>query len=168
MSPDVTDAPMTFSMPAAQEVGVRVGAVALDDHVVALGDDLDDLLGHQLADERVVEGDVEGLLVLDQAVVRDDRDALINRGLHGRLDRRAVLGQDDEHLRAIGDELLDVRRLLLGGRTGVSADVRAARSLDDLLDAGLVPLGPALFLEVVPGHADLAAGGGLRAAGAAP
>ena len=56
----------------------------------------------------------------------------IDRGLHGRLDRRAVLGQDDEHLRAIGDELLDVRRLLLGGRTGVGADVRAARSLDDL------------------------------------
>ena len=35
------------------------------------------------------------------------------------------------------------------------------------LDAGLVPLGPALFLEVVPRHADLAAGGGATRCGGA-
>ena len=54
---------------AAQEVGVRVGGRALDHHVVAFGLRLQHGAGLHPADLDVVEGQVEGARVLDQAVV---------------------------------------------------------------------------------------------------
>ena len=85
----------------AQEVGVGVGGVALDDHVPALWHDVEDRLGLELADLDVVERDVEGARVLDQAVVGDDRHTLPDRARHRGLDGRAVLGEDDEHVGAL-------------------------------------------------------------------
>ncbi len=59
----------------AEEVRVGVGLVALDDDEVAGALDLQQRLGLQLADEDVVEGDVERARIFDQAVIRDDGDA---------------------------------------------------------------------------------------------
>ena len=128
--------------------------------------DLQERLGLHLADELVVEGDVEGLRILDQAVIGDDRDAVGDRRGDGRLDGRAVLGEDDDDLGALRDQVLDVRRLRLGRRLRVVRDVRAAAGLDRRLEGRLVPLRPALFLVVVPGDADDAVGGRRRPLGA--
>ncbi len=65
----------------AEEVGVGVGLVALDDHVVARRHRGEDGLRLHAPDLDVVEGDVERVRVLDQSVVGDDRDALADRGL---------------------------------------------------------------------------------------
>ena len=74
-----------------------------------------------------------------------------------RLDRRPVLGEDDQDLRALRDQLLDVGGLGLGRRLGVVRDVLGAGCVEGRLDGRLVPLGPALLLVVVPGDADRAA-----------
>src|SRR4029079_1174188 len=145
---------------AAQEAGVVVGLVALDDRVVAFGLGLQDLAGLHAADLGVVEGQVQDLGILDQPVVRDDRDALAGGLGDRRQDRDVVLGQDDDHLGAARDQALDVGGLGLGGRLGVVRDVLPAAILDGLLEGGLIPLRPSLFLVVVPGHADGAVGGG--------
>src|SRR5664280_236095 len=144
----------------AQEVGVGVGLVALDDREVALRDLGHDGLRLELADEDVVEGDVQRLRRLDEAVVGDDRDALADRAVNGRLDRGPVLGEDDHDLRALRDEVLDVRRLRLGRRLRVIRDVGVAGGGERGLDRRLVPLRPALLLVVVPRDADGAPTGG--------
>ena len=68
----------------AQEVGVGVGLVALDDDVVALGHLGEDRLRLHAADLDVVERQVQHRRILDEAVVGDDRDpatALATDGL---------------------------------------------------------------------------------------
>ena len=71
---------------------------------------------------------VEGARVLDEAVIGDDRDALVEGALDGRQDGGAVLGEDDERVRALRDELLDVRELLrcIGRRVGLMYEAPAA------------------------------------------
>ena len=143
-----------LQLSAVQEVGVRVGRVALDEDVVALGLHLlKTSRACMRADFLVVEGDVEGIRILDQAVVADDRDALVDRLLHGRRNRVGILGEDDQHIGALRDQVLDVGQLLLGRRLGVGRDVLGAGGVERRLDRRFVGL-PALFLEVVPGHAD--------------
>ena len=63
------------------------------------------------------------------------------------------------------DQRVDVGRLLLGLEVGVGVDVLAARGLDGLLDVRLVMRRPARLLEVVPRHADRAAGRRPRSGG---
>ena len=140
-----------------ERLGVRVARVALDQDVVALRDLLDDRVRLGLADEDVVEGDVQGARVLDQAVVRDDRDARRLRLRDRRQDRLGVLREDDQDLGALRDHGVDVGRLLLVAQVGVGIDVLAAGALDRLLDVRLVMRRPARLLEVVPRHADGAA-----------
>src|SRR5262249_44995303 len=60
---------------------------------------------------------------------------------------------------ALRDQVLNVAGLRLRRRLGVVGDVLAAGGGDGGLDGGLIPLGPAFFLIVVPRHADGAAGG---------
>jgi hypothetical protein len=98
------------------------------------------------ADLDVVEGQVEGARVLDQAVIGDDRNALVGGGLHGGDDRLGVLRQDDQRVDALRDQALDVGQLL--GRRGlrVGRDVFGAGGVERGLDRRLVGL-PALFLE---------------------
>src|SRR5664280_591963 len=143
---------------APKEVGVGVGLVALDDGEVArrhLGKDCCRL---ELAHELVVERDVEGRRIFDQAVVRDDRDACSDGLGDGRLDGRSVLSQDDQDLGALADQVVDVVGLRLGRRLRVIRDVGRPAGSKRGLDGRLVPLGPALLLVVVPGHADHASG----------
>ena len=78
----------------------------------------------------------------------------LNRALHGRQDRLAVLRQDDQRVRTLRDQVLDVGQLLLRRRSGVRRDVLGAARLQRVLDRGLVPLRPALLVVVVPGDAD--------------
>ena len=80
--------------------------------------------------------------------------ALVTDGLDGR----PVLGEDDQDLGALRDELVDVGRLRRGARLRVVRDVLGAGRCESRLDGGLIPLGPALFRVVVPRDADLAAG----------
>ncbi len=110
------------------------------------GTTFEDGLRLQLADLDVVERHVERLGILDQAVVRDDRDALRDRAGHRRLDGRAVLGEDHEHVGALGDEVLDVAGLRLGRRLGVVRDVRAAAGLDRRPSAPARPTWPSALL----------------------
>src|SRR5439155_24823249 len=91
-----------------------------------------------------------------QAVIRDDRHAVLDRLRDRRLDGGAVLGKDDQHLRALRDQVVDVTCLSLSRRLRVVRDVLPAAGGDRCLDRGLVPLGPALLLIVVPGDADRA------------
>jgi hypothetical protein len=144
-------------VPVTQEVGVRVGSVALDDDVLALGHLGEHGLGLHPADLDVVERDVQDTGVLDQTVVRDDGHTVGDGVRDGRLDGGAVLGEDHEHVGALRDQVLDVAGLGLGGRLGVVRHVAAAAGLDRSLQRRLVPLRPALFLVVVPRHADDAA-----------
>ena len=74
--------------------------------------------------------------------------------LHRRQDRLTVLGQDDQRVRTLRDQVLDVGQLLLGRRSGVARDVLGPAGLKRVLDRGLVPLGPALFVVVVPRDPD--------------
>ena len=62
-------------------------------------------------------------------------------------------------LAPLRDQGVDVGQLLLVAEVGVGVDVRAAAGLDGLLDVRLVVRRPARLLEVVPRHADGAAGG---------
>ena len=77
-----------------------------------------------------------------------------DRARDRRLDGRPVLGEDDQHVGALGDQVLHVGGLRLGRRLGVVRHVGAAAGLDRLLDRRLVELGPAFLLVVVPGDAD--------------
>ena len=79
MSPRLHGVADDLLVAGAQEVGVGVGLVALDDDVVALGHLVEHRLGLHAADLDVVEGDVQRLRVLDQAVIGDDRNALGSR-----------------------------------------------------------------------------------------
>ena len=94
------------------------------------------------ADLDVVERDVEGVGILDQAVVGDDRHALRDRALDRRLDGRAVLGEDDEDVGALRDQVLEVAGLRLGRRLGVVGDVAAAAGLDRGLATPARPTSP--------------------------
>src|SRR5439155_15736255 len=136
--------------------------VALDDRVVALRLRREDGLRLELSHENVVEGDVKSLRVLDEPVIRDDRNAVLDRLRDGRLDRRPVLREDDQDLRALRDAVVDVAGLSLRRRLGAIGTVLAAASRDRSLDRGLIPLRPALFLIVVPRHTDRARRGGRR------
>jgi hypothetical protein len=69
--------------------------------------------------ERDVEVDVLGLA--DEAVVGDDRDALVSRVLQLAGERRAVDRRDDQELRALGDHLVDLLGL---GRDVVAGELQ--------------------------------------------
>ena len=110
MSPEAT---LSFrparSQPAGQEGGgVRVARVALDEDVVARGHLGDDRVCLGLADTDVVEGDVEDARILDEPVIRDDRDACVRGRLEGGTDGLVVLGQQDDDVGALLDEGVDV------------------------------------------------------------
>ena len=105
------------------------------------------------ADFLVVEGDVEGSRIFDQAVVADDRNAFVGGLFDGRADGVGVLSENDESVGALGDQRFDVGQLLGGGRLGVSGNILGADCFECLLDGGFVGL-PTLFLEVRPGNAD--------------
>ena len=138
---------------AAQEVGVGIGGRPLDHHVVALRCLFEHGGGLHPADLDIVEGQIEGARILDQPVIADDGDAFVRRGLDGRADGRAVLGEDDERVGAARDQALDVGQLL-GRRTlRVGGDVFGTRRFERGLDRRLVGF-PALFLEVGPADAD--------------
>ncbi len=104
----------------------------------------------------VVERQVEGAVVFDQAVIADDRDTFGSGLFDGRPDSVLVPGVDDEGVNALRDQRVDVGQLLFGGRLGVGRDVFVASGFDGGLHRGFVDL-PALFLELGPGHADLLA-----------
>ena len=142
-----------FHLAREQEVGVRIGRGALDEGVIAFRLGLLDFARLDAADFLVVEGQVEGVRVLDQAVIADHRNAVVDGGLHGRADGGGILRQDDQRIGALRDQRLHVGELLGGRRLGVRRNVGGAGGLEGLLDGRLVGL-PALFLEVGPGHAD--------------
>ena len=73
---------------------------------------------------------------------------------HRGQDRLTVLGQDDQRISALGDQVLDIGQLLLGRGAGIRGDVGSASSLEGGDDRGLVELGPPFFVVVVPGNAD--------------
>ncbi len=107
----------------------------------------------QAADFLVVEGDVEGSRVFDQAVVADDRNAFSGSLFDGRADCVGVLGENDQGVGALRDQRFDVGQLLCGRRLGVSGNVLGALGFECLLDGSFVGL-PTFFLEVGPGNAD--------------
>ena len=113
------------------------------------------------ADFLVVEGDVVDAGLLDQAVVGDHGDAALLGLGEGGDDRVLVHRQDDQRLRALGHQAVDVGQLLLGRAAGVRAHVRGAALGQFGLDGGLVGL-PAFLLEVGPAdtHHHLGVGGG--------
>ena len=73
-------------------------------------------VGLGLADADVIEGEVEDARILDEPVIRDDRDAGCRGGLEGRTHGLVVLGKQDDDVGALLDERVDVRDLLLGAR----------------------------------------------------
>jgi len=78
--------------------------------------------------------------------------ALLGLGQRGD-DRVLVHRQQDQRLRALGDQAVDVGELLLRRAAGVRADIGGAALGQFGLDGGLVRL-PALLLEVGPADAD--------------
>ena len=94
--------------------------------------DIDDILA--FAADRLRERFQVGLaelLVLDQLdvpvgillagrLVHDDLDAGVLRALEDRLERRAVVGDDADHVDLLGDQILDRAHLLsrIVGRSG--------------------------------------------------
>jgi hypothetical protein len=124
-----------------------------------------DELALQLADLVVVEGGVvvDGVRAVDEAVVRDDRDALALRVLEGRAEGLAVDGRDHEDLGAAGDLVLDLADLRVGLVVGVLEVDGAVVALELRLEA-LAVVDPAL--EAAGRHRDahVALGAGVVAA----
>ena len=98
--------------------------------------------------------------ILDQAVVRDDRDARVLGLLEGRQDRLVVLREQDQDLGALRDQRVDVGQLLLELRFASALMYLPPPSSTVFFRFGLVVRRPARLLEVVPRHADGAAGSG--------
>ena len=102
-------------------LGDRDAGQALDLHHVALAVELlGEVVGGRDADAVVVAADPGpvGALGGELAVDVDHRDALLH-GLEGHRGQRAALvGQDDQRVGVLGDELLDLRHL---GRRVVGA-----------------------------------------------
>ena len=143
-----------FHLAGEQEVGVRVGRVALDEDVVALRLHREHGARLHAADFLVVEGDVEGVRVLDQAVIADHRNAFVD----------GLLRRPGRWRRCPGPERSGRWRPARSGsrRRSAAWKQRTARRPRctwrrlprcTAFIAGFVGL-PALFLEVVPGHAD--------------
>ncbi len=88
-------------------------------------------LALQLADDLVVEGDVEvRVAVGDQAVVGDDRDSRLLRLVGDRRAGGLVERRDDDHVGAVGDRRLGLRHLPRRVALGVVGDhLRARRDL---------------------------------------
>ena len=142
-----------FALTFAQEVGVGVTWVTLDDGVVALGFDGQDGTSGHAADFLVVKRDVGDIGRFEQAVIGDHGDLQLCSLVDGGHDGVLVLGQNDQHLGALGDQAVDVGQLLFSRGAGVGHDVFGARLGELSLDGGFIGL-PAFFLEGVVAHAD--------------
>ena len=99
-------------MPENRKSAFGIALVAFDEGVGAGGLRGLDGLGHHAAYAEIVEGDVEHVRALDQAVIGDDGNAFVRSLLHRRQDRLRIRGEDDEHIGALGDEVLDICELL--------------------------------------------------------
>ena len=104
----------TSICPPNKEVGVGVGLVALDEHVVPLGNQLVDRPRLHPAHLDVVKGDVEDTRILDQPVIGDHGDPLLHRALHRGQNRGSVLCQEDQGVGSLAYQVLHVGELLLG------------------------------------------------------
>ena len=142
-----------FLLAAAEEIRVRIRGRALDHHVVALGGLGEHRTGFHPADLDVVEGEVEGARIRNQAVVAHDRHALVRSRLDGGADGIAVLGKDDERIRAARNQALHIGKLLGRRALRIGGNVIRAGGLEGRDNGRLVGL-PALFLEIGPAHAD--------------
>ena len=142
-----------LALAGVEEVRVGVRGRALDEDIVSLG--LHGEHGTRLhaAHLDVVEREVEHVRVLDQPVVGDHGDAGLLRARHRGPHRVCILGEDDERLRPLRDQRLDVGELLLVGALRIGSDVARAGRAQGGAHRHLVAL-PALFLEVGPRHAD--------------
>ena len=109
-----------------QEVGVRIAGIALDDGIVAGRFGLHHFGGNDLADADVVEGQVEGAVVFDQAVIADHRDAFVGGLVDGRPDGVLVPGVDDQDSRALRNQRVHVVQLLFRRRLRVRRDIGVA------------------------------------------
>ena len=142
-----------FLLAAAQEVGVRIGGRALDHHIVALWHRFQHGTRLHTAHFDVVEGQVKGAGVFDQAVIAHNRNTFVRGCGDCGADGLAVLGKDDQRINALGDQAFHIRQLLGRRRLRIGADIFRTGSVQRGLDRGLVCF-PALFLEVRPAHAD--------------
>ena len=149
-------------MPVAQEDRVRLGLVAQDDRVVTGWLRRGNRTRDHASDFDVVVRHEEDLRALELAVIRDDRDPGVERGLERRQDRLRVHGVEDEDIDARRDQGRDVRRLDFRlVHCGVS-DVLSTTGREGGPDPRLIPKPIALFLERGPGHAHLARAGRSR------
>jgi hypothetical protein len=146
------------------EVGLELARwVALDDRVVALGPCGEDRARLHPSGLDRVERDHERLRVVDEIVVDDDGDARVNRPVDRALGllREPTVGAehdpDDDDVRTLRNELVDLRHLSFNARLGVDELVRAPGSVNLLLDRRLVPQRDPIFRVVVPRLADEAA-----------
>ena len=138
---------------AAEEVRVRVGGGALDHHILALRLGGEHRAGLHPPDLDIVEGEVEGARILDQAVIADDRNSFVSGSLNGGADGLRVLREDDQRVDALGDQAFHVGKLLGGGRLRVCGNIGGARRLQRGLDRRFVGF-PAFFLKIRPADAD--------------
>ncbi|ENN88048.1 hypothetical protein RHSP_51307 [Rhizobium freirei PRF 81] len=142
-----------FHLAGEEEVGVRVGRRALDEDVVALRLGLQHVASLHAAHFLVVEGDVEGSRIFDQAVVADNRNAFVGGLFDGRADGVGILRENDESAGTLGNQGFNVGQLLRRRRLGVGGNILGAGCRQSLLDGCFIRL-PTLFLEVGPGNAD--------------
>ena len=142
-----------FLLAGEQEVRIRVGRRALDEDVVTFRLDLEHFGCLKTADFLVVEGDVEGVLIFDQAVITNNRNAFGNGLLHRRANRVAILRQNDQRIGALRNQRLHIGQLLCGRRLRIGGNVFRAGLVECCLDGRLIRL-PALFLEIRPGNAN--------------
>src|SRR5690606_1249720 len=135
------------------QVGVVVGGRAAEPEVPAGRYPLDDGPGHLGAHPDTVEGHVDGIRMVDGHVVGNGGDAFAGGHLHRGRGRVAVAGDDDDHIHAPGDEVLDLGVLDELVVVGVGEDDVNAQFLRLLRHH--VPLaGPALLREAADGDAN--------------
>ena len=138
----------------AQQERVVVGGRPADQDVVALGRLLHRVLRLQLAHAHGAERHVEvHVRVEDEPVVRDDGHVHLVRGLHDRGRGLAVVGHHQQHVDALGQQVLGLGVLERVVRVrGLHEHLRPARLrlLDDQVAVAL----PALLLEGVHREAD--------------
>ncbi|MOA02347.1 hypothetical protein D3C78_1217950 [compost metagenome] len=142
----------------AQDLGVVVRRGATEQEVVALGRGLQHAAGLHLADLFVIEGNVGvDIGVEDQSVVGHNLDPGLlgfgdGVGQHG-----GVEWHDDDHIDATGDQVFDLRDLLLlVGIGGLDEDlgVEFFRRRDEVVT---VPR-PAFQAQVIDGKTDFRMG----------
>ncbi|MCY1456209.1 hypothetical protein D9M71_734110 [compost metagenome] len=147
-----------FHLTFAQDFCVVVSGRTTEQKVIALGRRVQHAAGLHFADLFIIEGNVGvDIRVEYQAVIGHDLDAGFLRFGHYIGQDRGVEGHDDDHIDATGNEIFDLRNLLLLvgiGRLYKDLGVHFLRRRDEVIAVTR----PAFQPQIINGETDFRVG----------